>query len=128
MRLAVLILPALLILLPACGTSHPPVTTPPPDPSEALLELAEVYKFRAANRMPAPARVEDLNEHQAVLGHGWPLIQDKTVVVVWKVGYSAGSTEILAHHKDAATAGGKVLLRNGTIKQMTAEEFKAAKK
>ncbi len=127
MRVRYLALFALTLFLPACG-SDTISTTPPPDPTEGLKELAEVYKYIATQRAPAPARVEDLNEHQAALGNAWQLIQDGTIVVVWKSSFSSGSNDPLAYEKSAPTNGGKVLLRNGTVKQMTADEFKAVKK
>lgn len=116
------------LLLPACAGTPTPQTTPPPDPTDALKELGEVYKYRASLKQPPPARLDDLSEHQAVLANAWPLVEGGDVVVVWKAGYSPASTDVLAYEKAAAAAGGKVLLRNGAVKQLTADEFRAAKK
>jgi hypothetical protein len=87
-----------------------------------------VYKYRTAQRLPPPSRVEDLIDHEPALANSWQPLQDGRIVVVWKVGYSPGSNDLLAYEKDTPTAGGKVLLRNATVKQMTADEFRAAKK
>ena len=38
----------------------------------------------------------------------------------------ANTPTVLAHDKDAATQGGFVLLRDGTVKRMSAAEFQAA--
>jgi hypothetical protein len=47
----------------------------------------------------------------------------------WGVGLNpAGKEKVLAYEKKAATDGGAVLMQDGTVKQMTAEEFKAAPK
>jgi hypothetical protein len=66
--------------------------------------------------------------NEPALPNAWPLIQDGAIVVVWKAGYSPSSTAVLAYEKNAPAGGGKVLLRNGTVKEMTAGEFKAAKR
>jgi len=123
-------LPVLLlaIFLPACSSTPQPQPAPPADITEGLKELGEWYKYRAAEKLPPPARAEDLAESEAVLGNAWRLIQDGAVVVVWRVGHSPGSTDVLAYEKDAPNSGGKVLLRNGTVKDMSATEFRAAKR
>jgi hypothetical protein len=123
-------LPVLLLALalPACGGNSSESTAPARDPGEGLRELGEVYQYRAAQRQPAPAKIEDLGENQGALDTAWPLVQDGTIVVIWKAGYAANSAEVLAYEKTAPTQGGKVLLRNGTVKQMTADEFRAAPK
>jgi hypothetical protein len=38
------------------------------------------------------------------------------------------SSEVLAYQKDVPQSGGKVLMLDRTVKSMTAEEFKSAKK
>ena len=113
--------------VPAC-TSSSPTTLPPPDVSQGLNELAEVYKYRASQRMPAPASVEDLVDHSDAIPNALQPIREGGIVVVWRQGYAPSATGVLAYEKDAPTAGGKVLLRNGTVKELTAAEFKAAKK
>jgi hypothetical protein len=114
--------------VPACSNTTTTPTPPPIDLGEGLKELGEVYKYRATHRMPAPAKLDDLTEQEAAIPNAWQPIQEGQIVVVWKVSYSANATDVLAYVKDAATVGGKVLLRNGTVKQMTADEFRAAKK
>jgi hypothetical protein len=126
MRLRALPLFILVAFVPACSSS--PATLPPPDGSRGLDELAEVYKYRAAERMPAPASVEDLVDHTDAIPNAMQPIRDGEIVVVWRQGYAANSTAVLAYEKNAPTEGGKVLLRNGTVREMTAAEFKAAKK
>ena len=123
-----LLLGILIISLPACGDSTVNAPSPASDPGDGLRELGEVYKFRASNRMPVPTKVEDLAENEAAMTNAWNAIQAGKIVVVWRVGYSSSSSEVLAYEKDAPSNGGKVLLRNGTVKEMSAEQFRAAKK
>ncbi|MCI0701644.1 MAG: hypothetical protein L0241_11230 [Planctomycetia bacterium] len=127
MRLRLVPLLVLAVFVPACGMNSPP-TPPPPDLTEGLKELGEVYKYRATQNIPAPASVEDLVNHEPALPNAWPAIQDGRIVILWKLGYTPSSNNLLAYEKDAPTNGGNVLLRNGTVKQMTADEFRAAKK
>ncbi len=118
----------LTLVLPACTSSFTPPQAPPPDASEALKELGEVYKYRASQQLSVPTKLEDLAEQQAVLGNAWPLVESGGIVVVWRAGYSPSSTDVLAYEKDAPTNGGNVLLRNGNVKNVTAAEFKVAKR
>lgn len=60
-----------------------------------------------------------------------PRIQNGDYIVYWRVGLSdtaPGANAILAYEKKTPTEGGAVLLRNGTVKEMTAAEFQAALK
>jgi hypothetical protein len=127
MRLRFLPLLVLAAFVPACGKSSP-ATPPTPDVGAGFNELAEVYKYRASQRLPPPAKPEDLTDHEDALPNAIQPVRDGQIVVVWRVGYSPGSNGVLAYQKDAPANGGKVLLRNGTVKDMTAEEFRAAKR
>jgi hypothetical protein len=127
MRVRLLLLLALVIFLPACGNKTP-VEPAPVEAGDALKELGEVYHYLAAQKLPPPRRVEHLNEYSGSLEGALPKIRAGDIVVVWGVGYAAGSNQVLAYPKDVAEKDGPVLLRNGTVKQMTAEEFKAAPK
>ena len=121
-------LPLILIAaLPACG-SNTPVAPPPVDTGEALKELGEVYKYLSAQKLSPPRKVEDLEEYEGTLAGALPKIKAGEIVVAWGLGYSSGSSQVQAHAKDAPTSGGQVLLRNGTVKYMTASEFQAARK
>jgi hypothetical protein len=95
---------------------------------EALRELAEVYKYLVTQKAPPPRKLEDLAEYSGSLEGAMPLIRGGDIVVVWGLGHSSGSSQVLAHERDAATSGGNVLLRNGTVKHMSADEFRAAKR
>jgi hypothetical protein len=129
MRVRPLIPVVLVLPLLGCGGGDAaPQQAPPPDTAAGLQELGEIYHYRAAQKLPAPAKVEDLAEHDAALENALPAIRQGDIVVVWRIGYAAGSTDVLAYTKGASTAGGKVLLRNGTVKDVAAGEFKAPKK
>ncbi len=118
----------MLVFLPACGGSNPPVAPPPVETGEALKELGEVYKYISVQKLATPRKAEDLTEYEGTLAGALPKIRAGDIVVIWGVGYSSGSSQVLAYGKDASSNGGPVLLRNGTIKAMTAAELQAAKK
>ncbi len=92
-----------------------------------LEELASVYKFMAENKEPVPRKLEDLSEHNAALPSAWGKIESGEYIVLWGAGYSS-SGNVLAYEKKAPESGGLVLLQNGTVKEMTAAEFRSAAK
>jgi hypothetical protein len=118
---------ALAAFLPGCGGSTPE-PPPPVETGAALKEIAEVYRYIVTQKAPTPRKVEDLVEYEGSLPGALPKIRDGQIVVVWGIGYSPGSTQVLAYAKDVPASGGSVLLRNGTVKDMSADEFRAAKK
>jgi hypothetical protein len=93
-----------------------------------LEELSGVYKFMAQNKEAPPRKLEDLAEHQAALPTAWGKIESGEYVVQWGAGYASSGSGVLAHEKKAAESGGMVLLQNGTVKEMSAAEFKSASK
>jgi len=102
--------------------------TRPASENNPLKEVGEVYLYRAKERKPPPRKLDDLIEHEPALPNAWDKLQNGDIVVAWGVGPAGGDKTILAYEKKAGTEGGEVLLRDGTVKTMTAAEFKAAPK
>jgi hypothetical protein len=83
-----------------------------------------------------PEKFADLGSVRAVSGNAYDAV--RTGEVVLRYGASLPDTkeepggspsdEVLAYQKQVPEGGGKVLMLNRTVKTMTAEEFKAAKK
>lgn len=115
------------LTLSACGGNETATPPPPINVADSLKELGEVYKYIAAQKLATPRKVEDFAEYDGSLVGALPKLRSGEIVVVWGAGYSSGSTQILAYGKDTASNGGPVLLRNGTVKEMTAAEFSSAK-
>lgn len=119
---------SLLSLVSGCGA---PAPTPLVSTGEdALRELAEVYKYLDYAKSPPPSRAEDLDNYLDSLHSALPRIKSGEIEVVWGARLTAtppASNGLLAFEKKAATDGGAVLLRDGTVKQMTAAEFTTAK-
>lgn len=115
--------------LPGCGDSTPITNEPPPKDAEAALkELAQVYRYIQHQRGRVPSRAEDLYEYEGSLPIALPMVISEDIVVRWGVGYTKGSTDVLAYDKGTPDNGGPVLVRDCEVKTMTAEEFKSAKK
>jgi hypothetical protein len=93
-----------------------------------MQSLADTYKFLAEKKRRPPSKLSDLSEFEPGMPALWSQLVSGDVVLVYGVGFLAGNQEVLAYPKNAETQGGTVLLRDGTVKVMTADEFKAAPK
>ncbi len=97
----------------------------------AIGQIGQILRVYQKGQKPPPRGIKEL----MVLQNGYPAaiasIRDKDVLVYWNVGFAespdAAST-VLAYQKDVPEKGGEVLMRDGTAKKMTADEFKAARK
>ena len=97
--------------------------------SEGMLnELKEMLPAYSRTHKAPPTKAAEFNKLEPAFPDAVRLINSGECVYVWGSGLAAGSQAVLAHGKDAATAGGWVLLQDGTVKQMTAAEFTAAPK
>lgn len=99
----------------------------------ALPEVGDLLRAAGASGR-APTKVADLTKFESAYPTAFQAVQSGEVVVVWGAkmpdeGDAATAPDhVLAYEKNVPTEGGWVLLLNGNIKQMTAEEFKAAPK
>jgi hypothetical protein len=119
------LLAALLAL--GCGGKPEAMTDPTAadtakDVAEMLKEFTEVYKR-------GPAGLVELADATASHPVGHAAVLSRRYTVAWRVPVSAaGAGSVLAHPTDAAAEGGVVVMQDGSVKQMTADEFKAAPK
>jgi hypothetical protein len=119
----------LLMLCPACERAPQP--PPPPSAEEGLKELMGVYRYIEYSKFPLPRKPEDFSDYWDSMPTAFERIKQGDYIVAWGVGRSTvpgAANQILAYEKKAPTEGGAVLLRDGTVKQMTAAEFGAAPK
>jgi hypothetical protein len=113
-----------LIYLSGCAESPQP--PPPAEPAQALKELGEVYKYLDYSKFPPPKNAAEFNQYQDAMMNAYQGVQNGDYVVAYGVGWSTApgaSSQVLAYEKKVPTDGGAVLLRDGTVKQMTAAEF-----
>lgn len=126
--LRILLLGAVVATCASVGCESPKSATPP-DGKQVLLEEAyNLLQIRAEQGKPPARKIDDIAAYENAYPTGYAAIQSGEVVVNWGAAPSPASEGILAYAKGADTAGGWVLLANGTTKQMTADEFKATPK
>lgn len=117
------------VLLAGCGGPSQQGGPSGPTPDQTATDVAEMLKEYTDANKRGPNSLADLTDAQASHPVGHAAVMSKEYVVIWKTPVSAaGGDSVLAHPKDAATAGGKVVMGDGSVKQMTADEFKAASK
>jgi hypothetical protein len=92
-----------------------------------LGEFYEVYMLYAKNNQRPPNGASDLKEYQKLYPTGMQAVQKGDFVVVWATPTGSSGT-VLAYKKDAPKQGGAVLMADGTIKTMSAEDLQAALK
>ena len=115
----------------ALGCAREPLPPPAPSAEEGLKELSRVYEYIEYSKLPLPKKPEDFRDYWDSLQAAFDRIQQGELVVAYGVGRSTApgaASQILVYEKNAPTAGGAVLLRDGTVKQLTAAEFAAAPK
>ncbi len=116
--------------LVGCGSSASnPGTGGDPGQKDYLVDLAGLLRSTAQQGQSPPARPADLAIYEgpfpvAVIG-----LTNKRIVYQWgqplKTGAEAAN-RVLAYESEAPSRGGWVLMQDGTVKEMTADQFKAA--
>jgi hypothetical protein len=94
----------------------------------ALNDIHQMYVLFAKKNSGPPKQISDLvnKEYEVSCPDGWRALKDGKYIGVYGVAGTDSST-LQAYAKDVPTQGGQVLMADGTIKTMTAEEFKAKK-
>ena len=123
--------PATFLLAAAlgCGGSNTTGNMSGPTASESAKDVAEMLKEHFEATKKAPNSPADLTDAPASHPVGHAAVSAQEYVVFWKVPISpTGSGTVLAYHKDTPRAGGSVIMQDGSVKTMSAEEFAAAPK
>jgi hypothetical protein len=94
-----------------------------------LQEIHEMYQLAAKRQQKPPHQLSDLTkkDFEVIYPSAVRGLKQGKYVVVWDVQGEQSGT-VLAYEKDAPAKGGAVLMADGTVKDMTAEELKAAQK
>jgi len=96
-----------------------------------ISQVGTIFRMRQRAQKPPPKGIKDIESQQAVNAAAVAAIKSGDVIVNWGVGLaddSDAASTVLAYQKDVPEKGGEVLMQDGKAKNMTAEEFKAAKK
>jgi hypothetical protein len=88
-----------------------------------LEEISAMFKLHVDQKKRPPSKSEDLQAYRAGFIHGSKALQSGQYVIRWTVDKTGADDTILAYPKIASAHGGLTLLRNGTIKKMTAEQI-----
>ena len=114
------------VLLVGCGKSDNDTT----DPETAELgQIYEVYtSYEKVNQKP-PSKLSDIlkKETEIAFPDAVRTLKEGKYVVVFGVEDKDSST-VLAYEKNAPKEGGSVLMADGKVKKMSADEFNAAYK
>jgi hypothetical protein len=118
-----LVLALVPVLVSGCGKKDPQVQ----QQNSQLKDIYEMHKQFVKNEGKPPGALADLaNPQNAPLYPGTAqALKDGKYVVVWGVSAKDSGT-VLAYEKDAPHNGGSVLMADGSIKTMSAEDLKAA--
>jgi hypothetical protein len=119
--------------LAGCSSSNKSSDAGAPTASDALLQVADMIRDYSSDKGRPPAKMADLAGFKNQYNIGYAALEKGEVVVVWGTqvageGGGGGGTGVVAYEKSAPDSGGAVLLQDGKVKQMTADEFKAAKR
>jgi hypothetical protein len=104
-----------------------------PGSADALRELATILPLYSGEHKHGPGKPSDLAPYEAGAPLGYQAVVAGDVVVVWGAtmpgeGEGGGTEAIVAYEKKSPTEGGAVLLQNGQVREMTADQFQAAPK
>ena len=115
--------------LAAGCTGDSPATISAEEERKAILaDFGQMLKTVADEGKKPPARPAELEAVGPMMADGGAAVRNGSVVYLWGAGYAEGSNQVVAYEKNVPTEGGFVLLADGTVKQMTADEFEAAPK
>lgn len=119
-----------------CSSSSSNPSDGVPSKEDHLMEVGGLISSYSGEFKKGPAKAADLARYEQGYPLGLAAIKSGDIVVIWGAkmemneggGPSTLPPNVIAYGKDVPTAGGSVLLQNGTVKQMTADEFKTAEK
>jgi len=124
-----------LVCLGGCSSSRNDSGGAGPDGSDTLREVGGLVSAHTGEQKRGPQKIADLARYEAGYPLGFEAVKSGNVVVVWGAkmtieegGGTSGTTDVVAYEKKVPSEGGLVLLQNGTVKQMTADEFKSTPK
>jgi len=89
-----------------------------------LGSIYAIYRQYVKNNERAPTELTDLDRYEIVQPMGMRVLREGKYQIVWGVDARDGET-ILAYETDAKEKGGAVLLADGKVQKMSAEQFQA---
>jgi hypothetical protein len=100
-----------------------------PERKEVLGEIGAMYNAYVNEHRSAPRSLTDLDPYEPANQAGFRALRDGECVLYWGPPPKADpAATILAYDKSVPETGGCVLLLDGTIKELSASEFRDAPK
>jgi hypothetical protein len=99
-------------------------------PQEIKLgQVHDMYRHYIKSQQKPPHQLSDLasTRYEGISPIAVAALKKGEIIVVWDVQGNDSGT-VLAYEKEVPTQGGAVMMADGTVRQMSADEFKAAKK
>jgi hypothetical protein len=122
---ALVLLLALAAFVPGCAKRQAAVDPETAQRDAELTEIYEMIRMHIKNHQRPPAQLADLQQYKVALPRGHKALEDGRYTVVWGVD-DKGSNTVLAYEKDAPAQGGAVLMADGSVKKLSAEELRTA--
>ena len=115
-----------------CGGSGSTSDEKGPTANDGLVDLQRMLKELGEGSQKLPKNQAELAAIDPIYPTAAAFIQNGQVIYFWGTPINASApnaaTTVIAHESKTETEGGFVLLQDGNIKEMTADEFKAAPK
>jgi hypothetical protein len=131
------IVAACVVALAGCGDpGNDGGTTSPTSENGPLAQVGALYRDHWELKKKAPTGYKDFAPYAEIMPEGFNALRTGDVVAIWGVrledlspeATGDSADEVLAYQKETPESGGYVLMKNRKIRQMTADEFKAAPK
>ena len=113
-------------LAAGCSESKPVISQTPN--KDALAEIGQMLKSLADEGRRPPAKLAEMEPIEPMLPTAAAMIREGSLVYLWGADYRSRGAKVAAYEKLVPTDGGFVLFQDGTIKEMTPDEFRAAPK
>lgn len=121
----------LVVSLLGCGRAdEEPKSVLGPSSEQAMKDLKAMLEQMEKEKQPMPRGVQDLTAFGPAFPAAEVFLQNGAITYAWgtKISTAGAAAEtVIAFESNADKEGGFVLMQDGNIKKMTAEEFNAAK-
>ena len=127
-----MVLTPLLLLNVSCGKKSTNLDNATPEEIAQQNELDDIYRlysFYVKRTEKAPQQLSDIvaKDDEIAFPVGVRALNEERVIVVWGVDVSKKeSGTVVAYEKGAPKQGGAVLMADGKIKKMSADDLKSA--
>ncbi len=94
----------------------------------ALKDFSQFLGALPSDGVKPPKKLAEFLPLEPMAPMSAEFLKDGKLVYYWGSGLKTGGQSIVAYEKEADTAGGWVLLEDGTVKKLPSEQFSAAPK